>query len=318
MAVSTFWYGCNMTRHGEIIRLSQQILAAVGVDAVLVGGPGACCGSPKESTPRIAEGMADRTMETFSTWAKGVRSAEGGGGSSAGHWSRESAAAAEPLDLGLAEPLDLGLAELPKVITWCPSCHANLDDFMGQTNEQNFGSQHLCEAIHDQRAQLASLLTQRVEARVFIDRHAGFQGRVPVNDIIPELLGMIPGVAVMDHAWRAPSYMCFGLASVPGALADVQRTTLDAMRETGADTLVTIFHSCHREMIGLERDHGIRVVNWVHLLAEGMGLPYVDEYKAWRNAEDPLAAIGAERVAAAGEVAVRKYAEPELARPRPV
>ncbi|MBX9750228.1 MAG: (Fe-S)-binding protein [Roseococcus sp.] len=274
MAVNTFWYGCNMTRHGEIIRLSQRILEAVGVEAAPVGGPGACCGSPKESAPRIAEGMADRTMEKFA--ASGT----------------------------------------PRVITWCPSCHANLDDFMGQTKEQNFDSQHLCEAIHEQRARLAPLLTQRVAARVFVDRHVGFQGRVPVNDIIPELLGMIPGVEVVDHPYRAPSYMCFGLASVSGALADVQRTTLAAMRETGADTLVTIFHSCHREMIGLERDHGIRVVNWVHLLAEGMGLPYEDEYKAWRNAEDPLAAIGAERVAAAGEVAVRKLVEPELTRPR--
>ena len=108
----------------------------------------------------------------------------------------------------------------------------------------------------------------------------------------------------------------FGLASVPGALGDVQRTTLAAMRETGADTQVTIFHSCHREMIGLERDHGIRVVNWVHLLAEGMGVAYEDEYKAWRNSEDPLAAIGAERIAAAGEVAVRKLVAPELTRPR--
>ena len=265
-----------MTRHGEIIRLSQRILEAVGVEAAPVGGPGACCGSPKESTPRIAEGMADRTMEKFA--ASGT----------------------------------------PRVITWCPSCHANLDDFMGQTKEQNFDSQHLCEAIHEQRDRLAPLLTQRLAARVFVDRHVGFQGRVPVNDIIPELLGMIPGVEVVDHPYRAPSYMCFGLASVPGALADVQRTTLAAMRETGADTLVTIFHSCHREMIGLERDHGIRVVNWVHLLAEGMGLPYEDEYKAWRNAEDPLAAIGPERIAAAGEVAVRKLVAPELTRPRPV
>jgi len=274
MAVNTFWYGCNMTRHGEIIRLSQRILEAVGVDAAPVGGPGACCGSPKESTPRIAEGMADRTMEKFS--ASGT----------------------------------------PRIITWCPSCHANLDDFMGQTQEQNFDSRHLCEAIHEQRAQLAPLLTQTVKARIFVDRHVGFQGRVPVNDVIPELLGMIPGVSVVDHPYRAPSYMCFGLASVPGALADVQRTTLAAMRETGADTLVTIFHSCHREMIGLERDHGIRVVNWVHLLAEGMGIAYEDEYKAWRNAEDPLAMIGAERIAAAGEVAVKKLVMPELTRPR--
>jgi hypothetical protein len=90
------------------------------------------------------------------------------------------------------------------------------------------------------------------------------------------------------------------------------------MREAGADTLVTIFHSCHRELVGLERDHGIRVVNWVHLLAEGMGWAYQDDYKTWRNAADPLAAIGAERVAAAGEAAVRKLVAPELSRPRPV
>ena len=274
MTQSTFWYGCNMTRHSEIIRLSQRILEAVGVDAAPVGGPSACCGSPKESTPRIAEGMADRTMDRFN--ASGT----------------------------------------PRVITWCPSCHANLDDFMGQSKEQNFDSQHLCEAIHEHRDRLAPLLTQTVNARFFVDRHVGFNSRVPVNTLIPELLAMIPGASFADHAYRAPSYMCFGLAPIPGALADVQRATLAAMRETGADTLITIFHSCHREMIGLERDHGIRVVNWVHLLAEGMGLAYEDEYKAWRNAPDPIAAIGPERVAAAGEVAVRKYVEPELTRPR--
>ena len=41
----TFWYGCNMTRHGEIVRLATRILDAVGVDAAPAGGPGYCCGS---------------------------------------------------------------------------------------------------------------------------------------------------------------------------------------------------------------------------------------------------------------------------------
>lgn len=276
MTKSVFWYGCNMTRHNEIIRLSERMLAAVGVEAAPVGGPSACCGSTKESTPPIAEAMGDRTMKAFN--ASGA----------------------------------------PRVITWCPSCHMNLDDFMGQTNDRNFDSQHLCEALYERRAALAPLLTHPVKARFLVDRHVGFHGRVPVNDIIPELLSMIPGVSFADHAYRAPSYMCFALAPIPGALADVQRATLAAMQETGADTLITIFHSCHREMIGLERSHGIRVVNWVHLLAEGMGLPYEDEYKAWRHAEDPLAAIGPERVAAAGEVAVRKLVVPELTRPRSI
>jgi Fe-S oxidoreductase len=346
-----FWYGCNMTRHGEIIRLASRMLEAVGVGAAPVGGPGACCGSVKESTPRIAEGMANRTMEKFGEWASGVRSAEGGAAAGGEHRSRESAegngvrsaeggaaAGGEHRSRESAEGNGVRSAEggaaaggehrsresaaapqaQPRVITWCPSCHMNLDDFMGQTKEQGFDSRHLCEALWERRDALAPLLTRPVRARFLVDRHVGFHAEVPVNDIIPGLLSLIPGAEHVDHAYRGGSYMCFGLANVPGALPDHQRALLAAMRETGADTLITIFHSCHRELVGLERDHGIRVVNWVHLLAEAMGWDHTDDYKAWRNAEDPLAAIGPERLAAAGEVAVKKLVLPELTRPRPV
>lgn len=272
MTDALFWYGCNMTRHAEIIRLGTAMLEAVGVGAAPTGGPSACCGSPKESTPRIAEGMANRTMQRFN----------------------ESGA--------------------KQVITWCPTCHMNLDDFMGATQGSRAESAHLTQALWQRRAALAPLLTQPSPRRVLIDMHIG--NGTGVNEAVPGLLRLIPGVRVLDHPYRAPSYMCFGLANIPGALADAKASMLAAMEETGADTLVTIFHSCHRELVGLERTHGIRVLNWVHLLAEGMGLPYRDEYKAWRNSDDPEAAIGAERIAAAGEEAVRKLVLPELARPR--
>ena len=272
MTDALFWYGCNMTRHAEIIRLGTRMLDAVGVGAAPTGGPSACCGSPKESTPRIAEGMANRTMKSFN----------------------ESGA--------------------KQVITWCPTCHMNLDDFMSATQGKQAESAHLAQALWTRRDMLAPLLTQPSPVRVLIDMHLG--DGTGVNEAVPGLLRLIPGVAVMDHPYRAPSYMCFGLASIPGALDDAKTNMLRAMEATGADTLVTIFHSCHRELVGLERTHGIRVLNWVHLLADGLGWPYEDEYKAWRNSDDPEAAIGAERIAAAGEEAVRKLVLPELARPR--
>ena len=87
------------------------------------------------------------------------------------------------------------------------------------------------------------------------------------------------------------------------------------MAAARADTLVTVFHSCHREIVALERGRDFRVVNWIHLLAEGMGLEYQDEYKTWRNAVDLRGAVGPERVAAAGEVAFERLVEPELRRP---
>jgi hypothetical protein len=59
-------------------------------------------------------------------------------------------------------------------------------------------------------------------------------------------------------------------------------------------------------------------VNWIHLLAEAMGLAYRDDYKTWRNAPDARAAVGPDRLAAAGETAFERLVEPELRRPAPV
>jgi hypothetical protein len=154
-----------------------------------------------------------------------------------------------------------------------------------------------------------------VPARLFLHAHHGFQGRVPINTEVSELLGMIPEALVCAHDLRIPGHMCSAIATKPGRLAAAHQDTLTAMREVGADTLVTIFHSCHRDAVALERGRDIRVVNWIHLLAEAMGLDYTDEYKTWRNAGDPRAAVGAERIAGMGEVAFERLVEPELSRP---
>jgi hypothetical protein len=165
---------------------------------------------------------------------------------------------------------------------------------------------------------LRPLLTLPVKARVLLHGHLGFHGRVPVNDLVPDLLRLVPGLEVVEHPYRAPGHMCSSIAAVPGALADAQRATLAAMAETGADTLCTIFHSCHREMVGLEQNHPITVVNWIHLLAASAGIPAEDGYKAMRNAADPRAALGEAAIEAAGEVPFTRLVEPELRKPPPV
>jgi Fe-S oxidoreductase len=269
----TFWYGCNMARHGEIVRLVTQILDAVGVTAAPAGGPAYCCGSPQEANARIAAGMAARTVEKFNQAGRDT------------------------------------------VVTWCPSCHMNMDDLMAPATEAAFETQHITQLLAARGGRLRPLLTNAVRARVLLHAHYGFHGRVPVNTDVPMLLRMIPGLTVLDHPLRVPGHMCSAIAPKPGLLTQTHRETLAAMEEIGADTLVTIFHSCHREAVSLERARQIRVVNWIHLLAEAMGLPYTDEYKLWRNADDPRAAIGAERIMAAGDAAFEQLVDPELRRP---
>lgn len=273
---AVFWYGCNMTRHGEVIRATTRLLEAVGMDAAPAGGPANCCGSPKDASARINEGMARRTIEGFNASGRG------------------------------------------QVVTWCPSCHMNMRDSMAPVTPTNFETVHVTEVLHARRDRLRPLLTRNVWGRVLLHAHHGFDGRVPVNTLVPDLLRLIPGLEVAEHPYRAPGHMCSAIAAVPGALADAHRATLAAMAGTGADTLCTIFHSCHREAVGLEQNHPIRVVNWVHLLAESAGIPAEDGYKAMRNAADPRAALGEAAIEAAGEVPFARLVEPELRKPPPV
>jgi Fe-S oxidoreductase len=269
---AVFWYGCNMTRHGEVIRTTARLLDAVGMDAAPSGGPASCCGSPKDASARINEGMAKRTIEKFNATGRGT------------------------------------------VVTWCPSCHMNMQDSMAPVTPTNFETVHVSEVLHARRDRLRPLLRRTVPARVLLHAHLGFNGRVPVNGMVADVLRLIPGLELVEQPYRAPGHMCSALSGVPGALADAQRATLAAMAETGADTLCTIFHSCHRESVALER-HGVRVMNWIHLLAESAGWKAEDGYKAWRNAADPRAAVGEARIAAAGEVPFERLVAPELAKP---
>ena len=113
----TFWYGCNMTRHGEIVRLVTHILEAVGVAAAPAGGPGYCCGSTQEANARIAAGMAARTVEKFNQAGRDT------------------------------------------VVTWCPSCHMNMDDLMAPVTETAFETQHITQLLAARAERLRPLLT---------------------------------------------------------------------------------------------------------------------------------------------------------------
>jgi hypothetical protein len=156
------------------------------------------------------------------------------------------------------------------------------------------------------------LLVNEVPLRVLVHEHVGFDARVPVNTLVPDLLRLIPGVEVLEPKLRVPGHMCSAIAGVPGALSQAQCDLLEEAEATGAEAVVTIFHSCHRELVTLERGRYLQVLNWVHLLARSIGWEAVDEYKAWRNATDPRGVIGEERIDAAGETAFARLTEPEL------
>ena len=266
----TFWYGCNVLRHGDIIHSCLDILRALGFEPSPVGGPDYCCGTVKDANQMTAGGMATRTVGRFNE--RGA-----------------------------------------PVVAWCPSCHSHMHDFMEHGNDRQFDITYLVDLLHAKRAKLAPLLVHAVPMRVMLHQHVGFNELVPVNRMVPELLGMIPGVQVVDGGYVAPGYMCASFAALPKALDDIHANTVRAARASGADAVVTTFHQCYREIVGLDAAGATPVYNYIQLIARSMGLAYEDEYKAWKRAgEGAKELIGAERIGKVGIEFYERAILPEL------
>ena len=271
----TFWFGCNMLRHAEMIRLTIMLLERAGYDVRTVGGPGYCCGTAHDHQPRAASNMAARTVGRFNEAAE----KEGRG----------------------------------TVVTWCPSCHMHMSDIMSPGNVTAFEIAHVTELLAERADRLAGLLQVPVERRVLLHRHVGFATHVAVNERVVGLLSRIPGLQLRQGAAH-PGHMCSALAALPGALQRAARETWEGASAANCDTVCTIFHSCHRELAALEGRDGVGVRNWVHLVAEAMGVEASDAYLAWRTGGAPdIAAI--ER---ADEKRYHALIEPEIRKPPPL
>lgn len=205
-----------------------------------------------------------------------------------------------------------------RVVAWCPSCHSQSLEFMSKGYEAQYDMQYFVELLHENRERLKPLLVHPVPMRVFLHRHVGFNDKVAVNEMVPELLAMIPGLEVVEDDYRGPGYMCAHLATVPAAMLDLVKETEARIRRTGADALVTFFHQCQRELVGLEAQGVTQVFNYMQLVARAMGLAYEDEYKAWKKAgEGAAAAIGDERIQKVGVQFFDRAMLPELLKKTP-
>ena len=276
-----FWYGCNVLRHGDIIHAAIALLRAIGLEVAPAGGPGYCCGTTKDGNLRAAEGMARRTVDKFNT---------------------------------LTQALDG-----QRLVTWCPSCHRHMDQFMGEYTDPRFAMSHFTQILHAERDRLRQRLVRPVERRVVLHRHSGFR-EVDVNPLVEDLLDLVPGLERVPGGPSVPGHMCSALAGLPPVMKDVTRGVRELAAGSSASDVVTVFHSCQRMLCGLEQEEPFRVVNYVSLLAESMGLDLEDDYKRWKaagDAEAVVAAIGQPAVERAGERFVREQIVPEMLRRPP-
>ena len=117
----------------------------------------------------------------------------------------------------------------------------------------------------------------------------------------------------------APGIHCAAaMAALPG-MADDFKTTLKTLRKDYAvDDVVTIFHSCQRNLCVHDGFEGLHIVNFIKLLADSMGIDVDDDiYRNWKVAGDEAAVrevVGDDSIGKVGAQTFERLVLPELAR----
>jgi len=187
-----------------------------------------------------------------------------------------------------------GQSGASKVLTWCPTCTKNFDELEKDVEEPFFDLGHVSEFLAANLEALKARFVDQPKRRVVIHEHLGIGATV---DSIRRLLGAVPNLELVELVQDSGfSYACGGQAA---KFKDRERAIHRGLAEgavaAGADTIVTMYHSCHRALAGAEAVYpSLRVVNFTDILAEALGRgghpDYYRLYKAGGPMDEAVAA----------------------------
>lgn len=242
-----FYTGCNVLRTPHIALICLDILDRLGVRYEVMGGPSHCCG-----TYQIKKGdIGAATGMAMNTIDKMVKSAA------------------------------------PEVISWCPSCKlqfssTHLPTYAAVHGEMPFDFTPFYRFLEARIDSLVPFLRHRVDRRVALDERAFDPG---VNDALGRILRLIPGLELveLDVAHIGMMRNMIPLKNV----RDITRTAaFEAAANAGVQTLATVYHACHREVVSYSDTVSFEIVNAIELIADSMGIAYHDAFKEFQMLRD--------------------------------
>jgi Fe-S oxidoreductase len=172
-----------------------------------------------------------------------------------------------------------------KVLSWCPSCQLHLGETLAGFRPLGFDLDHVTTFFVEHADRLRAQFARPVGRRAVLHAHRGF-GDLSAN--VASLLGAIPGLELLDTVLES-GYTCggSGCTRAPALMAIEHAQLLDRVHETGADTLVTLYHGCHAAFVPVEKEGRVRVLNFTDVLVEALGgTPHDDVLKRYRLADD--------------------------------
>ena len=194
----------------------------------------------------------------------------------------------------------------PRVLTWCPTCNIQLGEIVMPATDPGFALEHVVPYIADRLDRLRPHLVHPVRRRVALHEHPGVTG---VTEGVVKILGAIPGLELVDLAQPRVGYMCNSLAPVADYKRVLHAQELAAAEAAGVDCLVGIYHACHRELCAHEATLPFRIVNFLELVGEAMGVERPDLFKQWKMMQDVDRVI-----AEVGDQVAREGLDPEAVR----
>jgi len=257
-----FYTGCNVWKTPHIVMTALDALSAAGVEAKVMGGPGMCCG---------------------------VYAFNQGDGKISGRQA-----------FGTVEKLADAGAET--AISWCPSCQIQIGDLaLGNWTEVNGETPFdmtpfygfLAERIETLRPHLRPVPARKVAV---IERPA-IPGAMAA---VKTLLTAIPGIELVELPVRPAGVMESTLAVLVEFRNAQRAAILDGAAAAGVDVLATVYHGCHRELCRYDDGRPFEILNVMSLLAEALGRPREDRYKALKalgSVEAVMAAIAPDAAA---------------------
>ena len=247
------WLGCNVLRTVHIVETLDDILQHIGVDYVMLGGPANCCGVQ--------------------------------------HARRGAAETGRKLAWGTFDKFEAFQPE--RLLFWCPSCDQRVEGMGSDVSELVARRQHVSEFFveHLDRFDFQPLPEP---LRVALHAHGG----TPQQDLdaasVRTLLEAIPSVEIVDlSAFTELGRHCASsevLRLAPAEFRAMMDTSVAEAQRRRVQTLVTIYHACHRELVPSELPEDvipIKVENYLTILARALGLPeHEDRYKRFVKVGD--------------------------------
>lgn len=258
----TFYTGCNVWKTPHVVLTALDALEAVGTAPKVMGGPSMCCGvyAFNQGDGKVSGRQAFGTVEKLA--AAGTETA----------------------------------------ISWCPSCQIQIGDlalgnWQAATGDRPFDMTPFYGFLADRIDRLKPHLRPIPPRRVALIERPAIPGAM---DAVKAILSAIPGVELVPLSVRPAGVMENTLA-VLSSFRDARRAEILAEAEAaGVDVLATVYHGCHRELCAYDDGRPFEILNVMSLLAEALGRPREDRYKALKalgSVEAVMAAIAPDAAA---------------------